>query len=145
MDGDVIIGLASDVITFGFTVTCGGMAPTALPRATLLEEVTDRSTFGIRQPALINAKITLGGISGTNLLDQKFILIIQGDRPRLYNGFFAGGGYPAGYVFDTYTQTLKLQIPDLNGDPKIFPLGPTFTFTQTSNNGTTSPTTLTIK
>jgi len=50
-----------------------------------------------------------------------------------------------GDVFASYQQTLKLQIPDYNRDPKIFPLGPSFTFTQSSTNGGGTPTTVTVK
>ncbi len=49
------------------------------------------------------------------------------------------------YVFLIYRQTLKLQIPDYNGDQKTFPLGPTFTFKQSSTAGNLSPTTIEIK
>jgi len=134
-------------VTFGFPVTCTRFTPTALPRATLLEDIFDVITLEKRDitQSKFNVPITHGGISGVTLMDQKSITI--GEKNINLTRFNPGNrnSFPPGFVFTAYKQTLKLQIPDVNGDPRIFRLGPTFTVTHSSSAGGATPTTITVK
>jgi len=143
LNGD-IFGYRAGVITFGFPVTCSGFTPNALPNATLLEDILDMSWFGRPYRNRRNLKITEGGISGTTLMDQKSCEVTR-NFGREFARISVSNSYGPGFVFLIYRQTLKLRIPDYNGDQKIFPLGPTFTFKQSSTAGNLSPTTFEIK
>jgi hypothetical protein len=129
-------------VPLSFPVTCAGFTPNSLPGATLTEDLIFRNAFGIVYPNQIDAKITQGGINGITLIDKKSLTIAQKDTPVLFAGF-TNGRYGPGYVFYTYKQTLKLQIPDLNGTPKPFPVA-TFIFSQTSTAGVASPNNITL-
>ena len=76
-------------------------------------------------------------------MDQK---LIGASRDSERQGFYPNqpNSLPPGYVFAKYKQTLKLLINDWNGAPVIYPLAPSFTFTQISTNGLGSPTTITV-
>jgi hypothetical protein len=77
------IGFATVVVPLTFPVTCQGITPTSLPNATLLEDITGRVAFGLRHRDKHDVKITLGGIAGVNLTDQKSITLMTKDTPDL--------------------------------------------------------------
>jgi hypothetical protein len=134
----------TDLLTLNFPVTCAGQNPILLPDAAAYENLTNYSFFGRPQKDAIGFPIIRGGVSGTSIMDQKQI---TAGALRTLQGFNPGqpNSYPPNFVFVTYQQTLILQIPDMNGDLVYYPLGPSFTFTQTSSNGLSSPTTVTIE
>jgi len=68
----------ADTVILAFPVTCKRFTPTALPRATLLEDVTGTFWFGLRQPDKFNAKITIGGISGAGPAHLTFRKSLEG-------------------------------------------------------------------
>jgi hypothetical protein len=138
--------------TLAFPVQCQGHQLGNLPNVSaVLEDLVSRVAFGVPKFPIANENITKTGINGVvtggNILDGKSITIAR-DELALLQRFFpvTSGGinpYPPGYVFDSYKQTLKLVIPDFNGDSQIFPLGPRFTIIIKSTNGLASPVTIT--
>ncbi len=137
------IGFKTDVVVLNFPVTCSRNRPVALPGAIALEDLIEISFFNLTLRNKIDVTVTLGGVSGTSIMDQKFITAARDTDRR---GFYPTepNPYPPGYVFTKYKQTLKLQINDWNGNPVIYTLAPSFTFTQTSSNGIGTPTTITV-
>ena len=139
-NGGNVTSISVPNVTFGFPVFCKTFPVGNMFNASPYEDLTGMKYFGATQRTVRDARIRLGGIRGGGIFERKGFTVIPSFLPAFQNG-----GPQAGFVFVSYQQTLKLQILDYNGDPRIYPLGPSFSVTIKSTNGGTSDVNITFQ